>query len=53
MLEILIASILFFGGALAYASRRVETDTQLLERCAGTLLVLGLVLLGFAFPFSD
>ncbi len=52
-LAILIAAMLALGAIMAYASRRASHGAPLLERCAGALLVLGLVLLGFAFPFSE
>lgn len=45
--------MLLCGAALASVSRRLPANAHLLERCAGILLVAGLVMLGFAFPFSD
>jgi len=44
--------MLLCGAGLAFASRRRPANAQLLERCAGILLVAGLAILGFAFPFS-
>ena len=39
------------GGALAVAATKVPAHAVLLERCGGTLLTLGLALLGGALRF--
>ncbi len=41
------------GASLAYLSRDFPARRRMLESCGGALLVLGLVALGFAFPFYD
>jgi hypothetical protein len=40
------------GAGLAYVSRFSPERRKLFESCGGILFVMGLVLLGFAFPMS-
>jgi hypothetical protein len=52
MLGILSLALLLAGAAMAYASRLYPARRRLLESGGGWLLVSGLIMLGFAFPFS-
>jgi hypothetical protein len=53
MMGVVSVALVVSGVCLAYASRDYPTRRRLLESCGGALLVLGLVALGFAFPFFD
>jgi hypothetical protein len=53
MLAVISVALVISGAAMAYASRDYPARRRILESCGGALLVLGLVALGFAFPFYD
>ena len=53
MLAVFSVALVIAGACLAYVSRDFPNSRRLLEGGGGVLLVLGLVALGFAFPFSD
>ena len=53
MLGVFSIALVLAGASTAYASRSYPAWRLALERCGGMLLVAGLVVLGFAFPFSD
>jgi hypothetical protein len=53
MLGVVSMALVLSGASLAYASRDYPARRRILESCGGVLLVLGLVALGFAFPFYE
>jgi len=53
MLGVVSVALVISGACVAYASRDYPARRRVLESCGGALLVLGLVALGFAFPFYD
>jgi len=53
MLAVFSVGLVVSGAFLAYLSRDYPARRRLLESCGGALLVIGLIALGFAFPFYD
>ena len=53
MLAVFSLAMVLAGASMAYVSREYPGHRRLLETCSGMLLVLGLIALGFAFPFYD
>ena len=53
MLAVFSMTMVVAGASMAYVSREYPRQRRFLETCSGMLLVLGLIALGFAFPFYD